>query len=160
MMNLAALLLSSALSYAAPAPMACAFVPRAEVKQLFNKLPAEIVGFANCPGLRGVLMARFKKLDDKSLESFVGRYARLAVPDGRRTYVVKKMADASGQRQAVIETTRSAGSQPTWHYVFTARQDNGDVMLYIHSSDAKESRDKRESLQAARHELTKPRARI
>ena len=155
---LVALLFLAPAAHAADGP-ACAFVPRADRREMLQHMPTAVVGYADCasshPELRGLMMARFKTLDQSGLESFLDAYARVAVADGRRSYVVKQMVDAGGRRQAVFETLRPGGSAPVWHYAFTSRAKNGDVVLYVHTSGAKESRDLRSSLQAVRHELGK-----
>lgn len=155
-MKLASALVLISLMHAtaeAATPASCSFVSREERKTLLTHLPKEVIGFADCaashPELRGLMLAQFKRLDQATLENFMNAYARVAVADGRRTYTVKQMTG-----QAVLETLRPGGSQPVWHYTFTSRAKNGDVLLYIHSAGAKESRDLRASLQAVRHQLS------
>ena len=76
------------------------------------------------------------------------------MPDALETVIVGDLKDYTGRRQIMIRSKRNNGKYD-WHYVFTGRASDGQLIVFIHSGDKEETLTNESSLRGLREQLIK-----
>ena len=139
----------------------CEYVSKAQSHGLMKALPSETIGFIDCftrhPETNSIIVAKFAKLDDKTLTDYVTRIGRKTDLTSQKSVIGWESRQEIGSRQLILKTISPAQEarpeQVMAHYAFVAKAPTGGYLVFVHTASEAQTHRIRQTLMTVNHEL-------